>query len=305
MSRGDGRVGGEHHLGTHALAGLGEVDALFLLCVSHQLERSERAVAFVQVYDAGLDPERRERADAADSEQELLTNARRRVPSVEPRGERAVVATLHVGVEQIERDAPHIEPPDLGAERLARRAHFDRDRLAVRVARLTDRQLRPVRDRVLRVLLALDVDALLEVRLAIEEPDGHQWDAEVRGALEVVARQHAETAAVDRQRLVEPELGGKVRDRSRPKHRDLRVTPGRVCLEVAGEVGPSRVRPRRRRGLHAEDAPARRSEGLRLRVLHFLSKRRVPGPAQVVSEVLFRRSSHGAHPLRVRALSVQ
>ena len=98
-----------------------------------------------------------------------------------------------------------------------------------RARRLGGQQLGGRAD-VLGVLPAVAVDALAEVRLAVEEPDRDQRQPQVGRALEVVAREHAEAAAVDGQRLVDAELGREVGDRAdaqRPGvHRRPRCSAG-------------------------------------------------------------------------------
>jgi hypothetical protein len=69
------------------------------------------------------------------------------------------------------------------------------------------------------VLVALAVDGLLEVALAIEEPDRDERQRHVARGLAVVAREDAEAAGIDRQRLVEAELGAEVRDELAFLHR--------------------------------------------------------------------------------------
>src|SRR2546426_1103682 len=56
-------------------------------------------------------------------------------------------------------------------------------------------------------------DAVLaEIPVPVEEADRRQRDAELRRRLQVIAREHAEAAGVDREALVEPELRREVRD---------------------------------------------------------------------------------------------
>ena len=65
------------------------------------------------------------------------------------------------------------------------------------------------------VLLGLPpgrVEALCEVAAAVEQPDADERDAELGGALEMVAGQDAESSRVDRQRLLDPELHAEVGD---------------------------------------------------------------------------------------------
>ena len=64
------------------------------------------------------------------------------------------------------------------------------------------------------LLPAVGVEVLAEVALAVEQADADQRQAEVAGALQVVAGEDAEAAGVDRQAFVEAELGGEVGDRN-------------------------------------------------------------------------------------------
>ena len=71
------------------------------------------------------------------------------------------------------------------------------------------------------LLVAVRVDRLAEVAVAVEQAHGDERQRHVRGGLAVVAREHAQAAGVDAQRLVEPELGAEVGDRSlEPRRRD-------------------------------------------------------------------------------------
>ena len=72
---------------------------------------------------------------------------------------------------------------------------------------------RPVQLLVDLLLPAVGRQALVEVALRIHEADADQRHAEVARFLAVIAGQHAEAAGVDRQRLVQRELGGEVGDR--------------------------------------------------------------------------------------------
>ena len=64
------------------------------------------------------------------------------------------------------------------------------------------------------LLPALRRHALVEVALRIHEADADERHAEVARFLADVAGEHAEAAGVDRQRLVQRELGGEVGDRA-------------------------------------------------------------------------------------------
>ena len=53
----------------------------------------------------------------------------------------------------------------------------------------------------------------MEVALRVHEADADERHAEVARLLAVIAGEHAEAAGVNRQRLMQREFGGEVRDR--------------------------------------------------------------------------------------------
>ena len=67
------------------------------------------------------------------------------------------------------------------------------------------------------------IEPLPEITLVVVQPDADQRHAEIGRRLDVIARQDAEAARVDRQRLVQAEFGGEVRDG--PRAEDARVAP--------------------------------------------------------------------------------
>ena len=194
----------------------------------------ERAVAFVQVSDAGRDAERRERAHAADAEQQLLADADALVAAVEPRGQLAIfgLVAFDVRVEQQQRVAADGELPDARERCVPVRVSIATVTGSPSLQRRPHRQRAVVDVDVVLVLPALAIEPLPEVALVVIEADADQRHAEVRRALDVVAGEDAEAARVDRQRLVEAELGGEVGDRPRPEHAGVARAPG--VRRVAG-----------------------------------------------------------------------
>ena len=87
-------------------------------------------------------------------------------------------------------------------------------RLAVRRQRRLDRRVGPVEPLVALFLPPFGRHVLVEVALRIHEADADERHAEVARFLAVIAGQHAEAAGVDRQRLMQRELGREIRDRS-------------------------------------------------------------------------------------------
>ena len=75
-----------------------------------------------------------------------------------------------------------------------------------------ERQVEEVVLGVALLLPAVHGEVLAEVALAVHQADADERQAEVAGALQVVAGQHAEAAGVDRHALVQAELGAEVGD---------------------------------------------------------------------------------------------
>ena len=98
---------------------------------------------------------------------------------------------------------------------------------------------------VVRELLAVAVDPLVEVALPVEQPDRDERQPQVARGLAVVAREHAEAARIDREALVQTELGAEIRDEVVPSEvvelRGARRAQIRVerddQLLVLGEIG--------------------------------------------------------------------
>ena len=119
---------------------------------------------------------------------------------------------VEVGIEQKKAHAADAHAPHGGEHRAIAERHGGDRRLAVARDRGLDRRVGPVQPLVVFLLPAVDRDALVEIALRVHEADADQRHAEVARFLAVVAGEHAEAAGVDRQRLVQRELGGEVRD---------------------------------------------------------------------------------------------
>ena len=136
------------------------------------------------------------------------------VAAVEPRrdGARPLRIAFDIGIEQIEMDAADLHFPDRQLERVIRiiERDLDQDRLAVVIQHL-GRRLGPRFEIGGDILLpAVVVEPLAEISLPIEQRHRHQRQAEIARLLDVIAREHAETAGIDRQNRVQTELGGKI-----------------------------------------------------------------------------------------------
>ena len=178
-------------------------------------------MALVHVEHGRFDPERRQGADTADAEQELLAHPVLAVAAVQRVGQ-------PVDLEQVKRYRADVLPPDVRADGPTGEIELDRDRLAHEAPRR-----RIDRD----VVLGLGtgrVEPLLEVAAPVEEPDADEGDTELGRSLQVVARQDAEAARVDRQPLVDAELHREVGDEEVSISVAVRLLP-----PGAGECGRS------------------------------------------------------------------
>ena len=114
-----------------------------------------------------------------------------------------------------------------------------------------DRQVVEVRVVILGLLRALAVDRLAEVALAVEKAHADERQPHVARGLAVIAGEDAEAARVDRQALVQAELGAEVRDRDRSRGatRSRSGAPARcdTCRRRTGPGCSSRGTPDRRR----------------------------------------------------------
>ena len=234
VAGGDGCVGGEDDLARDLAGGLVEGDAFFDHAIADGLEDCEAAVALVEVKDPGGDAHGLECAEAADAEEELLTDAGAAVAAVEARGELEIFGGVagDVGVEEQEIAAADFDSPHLGADDAAAGLDFDDDPLAVCADGGLHGQLVDVGLEVVFALPAFVVEALEEVSLAVEEADADERDVEVGGALDVVAGEDAEAAGVDGEGLVQAELGGEVGDGARAQDAGVGCAPGAVGVEV-------------------------------------------------------------------------
>ena len=229
----DRRVRGEHRPQPRVLEVAG--------AVGRELDRRERRVALVQVDHARIDPERPQRAHAADPEQRVLGEPDVPVAFVQPARDPALERAVgrDVRVEQEQRHAPDVDPPDpRGHLRLADR---QRNRQRRPVAGADERARKPRRVGVEPVLVlpATGVDPLAEVALAVHQSDRDHRQPAVGCLLQQVAGEGPEPARVDRQRHVHPVLGAEER------HRPSRVDRGRVgrAAELGHHPRVHRCRP--------------------------------------------------------------
>ena len=191
------------------------------------LDEHERRVALVGVPHARIDADRAQHPDARDAERPFLLEPLLGPAGVEPAGQAPVggIVLLEIRVEQEHRDAPHPHPPRADVDRPAEGAHHREPRLALGPDERLERPHARVEPLVGVLLPAVEPDPLVEIALRVEQTDRHQRHAQVGRRLAVIARENAQAAGVDRDGVVEPELGAEVRRGASPGGPG---TPGRT-----------------------------------------------------------------------------
>ena len=226
-------------------------------------------------------------------------------PAVELLGDGAILGRVfeEVGVEQVKLDAADGKGPRAHQDGAAEDFHAHAQRRAVGVERFGDGQVGKVLVELQGHLLALAGDLLLEVAMPVEQADGDEVQAEVRGGLAVVASEDAEAAGVVRHGLVEAELGREIRHQRAGRGAGVAgaigVAPGHVGLEAAvnlGHLAPEIVvlgeLEKARLGGVLEHPQGRMVNALPERhvdVPEQLARGRLPAPPKVVNEVVQRR----------------
>ena len=201
------RVRREDAAGAHRFDRLGERQAE-VDPFADAFEPEETGVALVGVEHLRIDAESTKGAHTTDAEDDLLAKPVLLVSSVQPIGHRDRLGRVgrHVGVEQVQRDPPGVDAPhpnrdvDTGEVDV----HLDTRRL--------DAECVGIDALVALALPPVAVELLVEVALGVQQPDADEGHAEIGTRLEVIAREHAESPRVLRERLGDAELGREVGD---------------------------------------------------------------------------------------------
>src|SRR5664280_2226879 len=264
--RRDGRVRREDASRHRDLARLGERQASFGAELADPLEPEKRGVSLVRVAHCGPEAREIERAHAADTERQLLADPHLLVAPVEAVRDLAIARPIHREV-RIEKEKRRAADPNAADEEMnvpLADAHTHDRRDARRRRKDVDWQVVRIGDRVGLLLPRIRRQRLAEEPLAVEVAVPHERDPEIARGLELVAREDAEPARIDRQDLRETELRAEIRD----------------AIAGSREGGGGRV-PRRCRILDVE-RPRDRKDALHVWLVGGQSEetRRVGGPEE-------------------------
>ena len=194
---GDGCVGGEHGVPGHCRGGFGTAQAALHVAAS-AFQCQKRAVALVHVPAGRLDPQRLQHTHAAATDDDFLADSHLAADDVQLAGDRPVggIILRYISIQQQHRDATDLRQPNPRMNLAAREIHRDRQLSPVIAEQRQDRQPGKVVRGIEVLLAAIRLDFLFEVAVLIQQSHADKRQAEIAGRFAVVARQHAETAAV-------------------------------------------------------------------------------------------------------------
>ena len=196
---------------THKLESLVEGQS-FVDIVTEALQVAQCGVTFVAVVDVFLDAELLQREHTANTQEDFLLQTVLPVAAVESVGDGLVELGVHlvVGIEQIERDATHIDAPYVSVNLIVHVRNIDNQGIAIGIELTLHGERVEVLCFVVGYLLALHVQALSEIAETIQETDSTHVDIAVGGLFQIVAGKHAQTARIDLKNLVQAVLHAEI-----------------------------------------------------------------------------------------------
>ena len=205
--------------------------------LAQPLDHGESRVPLVHVPDGGLQVQCPQRAHPADAEHGLLVHPKIAADAVEHVRDLAVVTRVlvDVGVEQQHEHAAHRGLPHADRDRAVRDWAAHANLFACAVDRNREREVARVDRRIVWNLLAVAVDALIEIALPVEQPHGDERQPQIARRLAVIARENAEAARVDREALLQAVLGAEIRDQVR-RLEILGLGPAGARIEISVEL---------------------------------------------------------------------
>ena len=89
---------------------------------------------------------------------------------------------------------------------------------------------------VLFALPAVAIEALAEISLAIKQAHADERNAEIGGALDVIAGQNSKSSRINRKRFVHAEFGGEIGHGTGPQHAGVARAPGALGILVLAQA---------------------------------------------------------------------
>src|ERR1039457_3972843 len=215
IARGHGRVRRKDRVLGNLLTSLAKARPAFD-DIANAFEPEERAVPLVHVPTGRLDPERLQRAYAADTEHDLLANAH--LPSADIKLARNCpvggIVLVRVGVQQQYRHATHLRQPDAREHLAVGEIDANCEVAAIVTEQGLDGQARKIIRRVKMLLSSVRLDLLLKVPMLIKRADADEWDSEIARGFTMIAGEHTEAAGIRTQTFVKTEFGREINKRA-------------------------------------------------------------------------------------------
>src|SRR5260370_38349814 len=135
-------------------------------------------------------------------------------------------------MEQEKSAASSFPAPPSGADGAATGMDLALDGLAAGSDGRFHGQLVDIHLQVFFLLPAAAVEPLPEVALAIKQADADERNAQVRGALDMIAGENSQAAGVDGNRFMQSELSGEIGHRAGAQDAGVVGSPGAVGLQI-------------------------------------------------------------------------
>src|SRR5208283_2135385 len=205
VAGGHGSVGRENHFPRYPRHRLIEADAFFHHALPNGFQHGKSAVPFVEVKNPRGDTERFQRAQTAYTQQYFLVHTHAAIAAVQTRSHIAVFGSIavYIGVEEKQITTADFHAPNFRIDRTMSGVDLHHDGSAIDSYGGFHGQVVDIDFEVLFALPAVAIQALTEISLAIKQAHGNQRDAQIGGALNVIAGQNSKSTGVDGKRLVD------------------------------------------------------------------------------------------------------
>lgn len=183
ISRRNRRMGRENVIAAHGFPGCVKRKAVFLHEQADAFQGCEGRVSFVHVVDGGIEFQGFDGPGSANSQEDLLPDARFGVATIELVGDAPVFGRVfrHVGVQKEERDPADLNLPDPCLNGASCHVHRDAELMSVLSLHTADGHVVEGIFFIPLLLPAVIVKILLKIAHLIEEADAEERKIEVAG----------------------------------------------------------------------------------------------------------------------------
>ena len=187
---------------------------------------------FVDMPRSWLHAQLAQHTNTANAQHHFLLDAHFAIATVKLVGDVAIGFAVvgEIGIEEIQNHMASAGVPDLCEHRAARHIDMHDHFAAVGAQRGFDRQLVHIGILVASDLIAVTVDALMEITLAIEQAHSDKRQTHIARRFAMIAGENAQPAGINRKTFVEAVLGTKVGDQIIAQQPFGTVAPQRLVM---------------------------------------------------------------------------